>query len=229
MADLKLIFDLDDTLYPERDFAVGGFRSAARWAEAELGASVDVDRMVALLDDGHLGRLFAIVLAEAKPDHTPDDLKAFVRAYGKQQPDIRMFPDAVEALPHWHARTDLGLITDGHAPTQHAKIAALLLGERFSHIIATGSLGPDRAFHKPHPHAFQLMQAELGKAGDRFVYVGDNLSKDFVAPNALGWTSIWIDRPHHRHHRIHKSAIAPAGGEPQVTIHDLSELERLLK
>lgn len=228
MADLKLIFDLDDTLYPERDFAIGGFRAAARWAEQQLGVGVDVDRMTSLLDDGHLGKLFTIVLAEAKPDHSPDDLKGFVRAYGKQQPDIRLFPDAAAALPHWHARTDLGLITDGHAPTQHAKIAALLLGERFAHIIATGALGPERAFHKPHPHAFELMQAKLGKEGDRFVYVGDNLSKDFVAPNALGWTSIWIDRPHHRHHRIHKNASAPTGGEPHAVIQDLGELARVL-
>lgn len=228
MAELKLIFDLDDTLYPERDFAIGGFRAAAHWAETELGVAINVDRMVGLLDDGHLGKLFTIVLAEAKPDHTPDELKAFVRAYGRQKPALSLFPDAAAALPRWQARTALGLITDGHAETQHTKIAALLLGERFSHIIATGALGPDRAFHKPHPHAFELMQAKLGGMGDRFVYVGDNLSKDFVAPNALGWTTVWIDRPHHRHHRIHKNTSAPEGGKPQLIVHDLNELDLVL-
>ena len=88
-------------------------------------------------------------------------------------------------------------------------------------------LAPDRAFHKPHPHAFQLMQTALGNPGDRFVYVGDNLSKDFVAPNALGWTSVWIDRPSHRAHRIHKHAKAAPGGEPHHTVRDLNELKRL--
>ncbi len=228
MTATHLIFDLDDTLYAERDYAIGGFRAASTWAKAKLGADIDVDRMLALLDDGHLGKLFATVLAEARPDHTTDDLAAFVRAYGGQTPDISLFPDAAEALAHWQPRRQLGLITDGHAKTQHAKIAALSLASRFGHIIATGALGPDRAFHKPHPHAFELMETALGKAGDRFVYVGDNLSKDFVAPNALGWTSIWIDRPSHRPHRIHKHPSAPAGGEPHVVIHDLGELTRVL-
>ena len=32
--------DLDDTLYPERSFAISAFEEAGRWAEAELGAAV---------------------------------------------------------------------------------------------------------------------------------------------------------------------------------------------
>jgi putative hydrolase of the HAD superfamily len=58
--------------------------------------------------------------------------------------------------------------------------------------------------------------------------VGDNLAKDFVAPNALGWTSILIDRPSHRHLRIHKHTSAPAGGAPHETVQNLTELIRLL-
>lgn len=228
MPVTHLIFDLDDTLYAERDYAIGGFRAAAAWAQTALGVRVSVDRMVALLDEGHLGKLFSLALADAKADHSADDLKDFVRAYGQQKPQLQLFADAADALTHWQPRVKLGLITDGHAATQHAKIAALALTSRFRHIIATGALGPDRAFHKPHPHAFELMQTALGSPGDRFVYVGDNVSKDFVAPNALGWTSIWIDRPAHRAHRIHKHPAAPIGGEPQLTVHTLAELARVL-
>jgi len=177
-----------------------------------------------LLDDGHLGKLFPVVLGDAKPDHTADDLKAFIRAYGEHAPRLTLFDDAAAALDHWSGRTDMGLITDGHAPTQHSKIDALALKSRFAYIITTGALGPERQFHKPHPRAFELMQDKLGTAGDRFVYVGDNISKDFVAPNALGWTSIWIDRPAHRPHRIHKHVTPPTGGAPHETIDDLRAL-----
>jgi hypothetical protein len=38
MSDLVLVFDLDDTLYPEREFALSGFRAAGRWAAAEPSA-----------------------------------------------------------------------------------------------------------------------------------------------------------------------------------------------
>jgi putative hydrolase of the HAD superfamily len=228
MPRTHLIFDLDDTLYPERDYAIGGFKAAAAWARADLGAHVDTDHMAHLLDTGHLGRLFAIVLKAAKPDHTDADLKAFVRAYGRQTPALRLFEDAAAALDHWEPKTPLGLITDGHAPTQHSKISALKLAPRFREIIATGGLGPDRAFHKPHPRAFELIQVAIGEPGDRYVYVGDNLEKDFVAPNALGWTTVCIDRPAQRAHRIHKNKSAPPGGEPHETIDDLRQLETLL-
>ena len=73
------------------------------------------------------------------------------------------------------------------------------------------------------------MLAQLGVPGDRYVYIGDNLAKDFVAPNALGWSSVWVDRPAHRRHRIHKHTEAPTGGAPQYTVHDLGELERILR
>ena len=229
MPATHLIFDLDDTLYPERDYAIGGFRAAARWAERELGLAVSPDKMVALLDQGLLGQLFQQTLQEAKPSHSVDDLKAFVRAYGQHTPQLKLFDDAAAALDAWQHKSKLGLITDGHAATQHAKISALALASRFQHIIATGALGPDRAFHKPHPRSFDLMQTALGAPDDRFVYIGDNLSKDFVAPNALGWMSVWIDRPAHRAHRIHKHTAPPDGGAPQFVVHDLGELEGILR
>jgi putative hydrolase of the HAD superfamily len=228
MPRTHLIFDLDDTLYPERDYAIGGFRAAAAWARSDLGAEVDADQMAHLLDTGHLGHLFAMVLKAAKPDHTDADLKAFVRAYGRQTPSLRLFDDAVAALDHWQPRALLGLITDGHAQTQHAKISALELVPRFREIVTTGSLGPARAFHKPHPRAYEMIQAAIGERGDRYVYVGDNLEKDFVAPNALGWMTVCIDRPAQRAYRIHKNKTAPTGGVPHETIDDLRRLEKLL-
>ena len=55
MSGLVLVFDLDDTLYPERQFALSGFAAAGRWAEAELGIAGLAADMTRLLDGGHLG------------------------------------------------------------------------------------------------------------------------------------------------------------------------------
>ena len=78
MAKLRMIFDLDDTLYPEREFALCGFRAAALWAKSALDIDgLDAD-MTRLLDAGHLGRLFAMVLEEAfARAHTPEHVAAF--------------------------------------------------------------------------------------------------------------------------------------------------------
>ena len=58
MSGLVLVFDLDDTLYPERQFALSGFTAAGRWAAAELGIAGLAADMTRLLDGGHLGALF---------------------------------------------------------------------------------------------------------------------------------------------------------------------------
>ena len=223
MSNLKLVFDLDDTLYPERMFAISGFRAAAKWAEHELGVSGLFEPMLRLLDDGMLRQLFHIVLAEHAPHHRPAQLEAFIDAYRTHEPEIELFDDARTALDHFGALGPLGLITDGLHDVQSTKVRALGIEPRLTHIIYTYALG-GRAYAKPNPKAFELMKEAIGEPGDRFVYVGDNPAKDFVAPNALGWITVQIVRPG----GIHDATRIAEGGKPQHEIHSLNELRRLL-
>jgi putative hydrolase of the HAD superfamily len=227
MSDLVLVFDLDDTLYPERQFAHSGFQAAGRWAEAELGiAGLGAD-MTRLLDEGHLGQLFRMALAAKLPDHTPEHLAGLLEAYRSHQPQqLALFDDAAWALEHFAGQAKLGLITDGTHRVQAKKVEALGIAPRFRQIVFTDALG-GRAFSKPHPKSYEIVEAALGGDADRLVYVGDNPAKDFVVPNARGWTSIMIERPEHR--RIHADAQAAAGGAPQHMIASLTELPAILK
>lgn len=228
MTVLRIVFDLDDTLYPERAYALGGFHAAGEWARANLGVEGIADRLTTLLDEGHLGQAFRIALRELVPDHSEDHLKALLLAYGRHVPDLSLFTDARAALDSL-THTPIGLITDGHDKTQARKVAALGIAPRFHKIIYTGALGPDRAFHKPHPRAFELMEHALRQSRhDRFVYVGDNPAKDFIAPNAMGWTTILIDRPEHRATRIHPLTAPPPDGAPHITLTSLDALRRTL-
>jgi putative hydrolase of the HAD superfamily len=234
VSRLHIVFDLDDTLYPERDYALSGFRAAARWAGETLGLSAGevarmAERMTALLEEGHRGNLFGIALAEVRPDCTPEDVAGVHEAYRAHTPErLDLFADAVWALERYRladrAHGALGLITDGHLVMQSSKVAALGIASHFHEIVYTGGLGPGRTYFKPHPMAFERMVAAVGAQGDRFVYVGDNPSKDFVAPNAMGWLSVWVDRPG----GIHHGAPVAEGGTPQVTIRSLRELPEIL-
>jgi putative hydrolase of the HAD superfamily len=210
-----IIFDLDDTLYPERQFAHGCFRSAAAWAgeafalDARAVAKLETS-MVGYLARDMLGPLFSLALREAVPTATEDDLKRFVRAYGQATPAISLFPDAERFLSSAHGALAVGLITDGHAPTQAKKVGALDLATRFSNVIYTGALGPDR-----------------------FVYVGDNPAKDFLAPKAMGWTTVRVQRLALRDHElpIHAAArTAPPSQDhaPHHIIESLDDLGRVL-
>ena len=225
MPRLKLVFDLDDTLYPERQFAISGFRACERWLEQEHGHTGIVDEMTRLLDDGHMRALFDIVLRSRVPHSSEAMLEAFIDIYRWHEPEIGLYADAAHVLEHLEeAGEPLGLITDGQHEVQASKVRALRLEPRFAHIIYTGALG-GRAFSKPNPRAFELMEAALGQAGDRFVYIGDNPAKDFVAPNTRGWVSVQIHRPQ----RIHARAQTAEGGAAQHVIDSLAELPGLLE
>ena len=202
-----------------------GFRACERWLEQEHGHTGIVDEMTRLLDDGHMRALFDIVLRSRVPHSSEAMLEAFIDIYRWHEPEIGLYADAAHVLEHLEeAGEPLGLITDGQHEVQASKVRALRLEPRFAHIIYTGALG-GRAFSKPNPRAFELMEAALGQAGDRFVYIGDNPAKDFVAPNTRGWVSVQIHRPQ----RIHARAQTAEGGAAQHVIDSLAELPGLLE
>jgi putative hydrolase of the HAD superfamily len=226
MSRLHVVFDLDDTLYPERQYAIAGFVAAGRWAEAEFGVSGLADEMTGLLDAGMLGKLFATVLARHVPGHTPEQLRAFHEAYRScESPGLELFEDARRALDHYQRRGPMGLITDGTHRVQVKKVRALGIEKRFAKIVYTDALGKDRAYFKPHHRAYETMADALGDPSDRYAYVGDNPAKDFVAPNALGWVSVLVHRDHPRIPDV--TRVAP-GGAPRHTIRSLDELPAVL-
>jgi putative hydrolase of the HAD superfamily len=225
MSGLVLVFDLDDTLYPERQFALSGFKAAERWAAATLGIEGLAADMTRLLDEGHLGRLFAMALSARLPECTKEHLDGLLESYRNHEPELSLFDDAAWALTHFAGQAKLGLITDGTHHMQERKVAALGIAQHFHRIVYTHALG-GRAFSKPHPQSYEQMEQELGGGSARMVYVGDNPAKDFVVPNARGWTSVMVHRPGHR--RIHAAAQAAAGGAPQHTLQSLADLPALL-
>lgn len=222
---VHVIFDLDDTLYPEREHAHSGFRAAGRHAEAKWGVTGLADEMIRRLDEGHLGQVFPMSVAALVPDHTDAHIAEIRAAYRDHHPQINLFDDGRWALEHYGARAKLGLITDGNAGVQARKIGALKIAHHFEAKVLTGELGPDRAFHKPHPRAYELIEQQIGAPGDHYVYIGDNPAKDFVTPNARGWTSIQVMRDN----SIHDQGASVAGGAPQHTVHSLRELPEVLK
>jgi putative hydrolase of the HAD superfamily len=223
----NIVFDLDDTLYPEREFALSGFRACARYAATQwdVHAQLMTTEMTALLDSGHLGGLFKLTLEKHHPAATDGNLQSFIDAYRSHQPDLSLFEDAIIGLRYGASLGPIALITDGTDWVQRNKVQALDISSQFALIVYTGALG-GRAFHKPHPRAFELVEEALGGTDTRLVYVGDNPAKDFVSPNARGWLSVQVKRTKAG---IHDADAVADGGAPHHTISNLSELEDLIE
>jgi putative hydrolase of the HAD superfamily len=218
MNPITVVFDLDDTLYPEHDYVRSGLAAAGQHAADQWGLTDFTATCLTLFSAGQRGDIFDQALAQHRVKADPALILALVAAYRAHVPQLRLHADANAVLHRLAGRTPLGLITDGPAAVQEAKITALGLASRLDAVICTDKLG-GRTFWKPHPAAFEQMMRDL--PARTYVYIADNPAKDFVAPNGLGWHTIQIvraggeygDRP------------AAVGGEPQAIIHSLNALD----
>ena len=218
-----LVFDLDDTLYPERSHTVSALWAVARRFGPELASAERLHaRFCELLDGDARRRVFNVVLDELGRDDADELVPRMIEVYRACRPQLTLYPDAIAALERWSSRVPLGLITDGRVDLQQHKIDSLGIAERFGAVAITGRWG--EAFFKPHPRGFEEISRQLGVTGSRCAYVADNLAKDFVAPRQLGWRAIHIVRPD----GLYAGSPAPPGGEPDATVNSLDELDQVL-
>lgn len=214
-----VIFDLDDTLFAERDFAYSGFRAVAEAFADELGDPEAVAaRMRALYDTPDRGRVFDVIVKEAGRQADESLVTAMIAAYRHHLPAIGLLADVDGVLFQLQGICRLGVISDGFLVTQQNKVAALELTSRVEEIILTDLWG--RPFWKPHPRAFAEMAALFDVRPQQCVYVADNPAKDFIAPNKLGWQTVRIRRSD----GVYRDAPVAAGGEPRVTIEGMGQL-----
>ena len=217
-----IVFDLDDTLYPESAFVRSALSTAGRHAAKAWGlAGVDAEAL-RLFDSGHRRDIFqAAFMAVGHGELGESQASELLKVYRDHQPqDLPWYPDAKEIVPLLASGHKLELISDGYLPTQANKFRALQAGVWIPNPIFTESLG--REHWKPSPKAFEEVMRR--HPGARFVYVADNLGKDFVAPRALGWASVHIHRPE----GVHAQATPHAEGAPDITLATLTNLPAAL-
>ena len=215
-----IVFDLDDTLYPEPVFTFSGYEAVTREFADRLGTPTGalVSRMRGLFDTCDRGRVFDVIVAEAGAADVEALVPAMIETFRTHHSAIRLHPDADAALTRLRDRYWLGLISDGPLNMQNNKLDALNLRSRLDEIILTDEWG--RQYWKPHPRAFEEMSRRLGVPPAACTYVADNPAKDFVAPNALGWQTVFVRRSD----GIYADRRAPEGGEPGATVETLSGL-----
>lgn len=189
-----VVFDLDDTLYPERSFTFSGFDAVASWLRQRIECSFDpAQRMRDLYNGGQRRRVFDQVAGELDLPDAALLVPEMIRVYREHSPALELFADARAALATWNRDFRLGLISDGPLAVQRNKVAALALHQWLQHIILTDQWGTE--YWKPHPRAFQEAELRLGFSGSAGVYIADNCGKDFVAPRSRGWQTVWMRRP----------------------------------
>ena len=121
-----LVFDLDDTLYPELSYVHGGFRAVAAFLSPILRVPAEALAAGMITDEAEQGRgqVFDNVLRQ-HGRWSKTLVAACLRTYRQHRPELRLFPDAERCLRRF-AALPLYLVTDGHKEVPARKVAAQL-------------------------------------------------------------------------------------------------------
>ena len=178
-----VIFDLDDTLYSEKQYVKSGYKKIAEY----IGHQEAEEKLWNYFLEGKpaIDAYLKEIGAENKKAECLD-------IYRSQMPEINLY-DGVAELFQGLKENDIkvGIITDGRPEGQRNKIKALGLEELVDDIIITDELGGIQ-FRKPNDISFRIMQCRWRIPFEQIVYIGDNLAKDFQAPRQLGMQGIYI-------------------------------------
>lgn len=216
-----VLFDLDDTLYSEKEYVYSGFYAVAK--EISANRREKTEEYFSFLTQSYEQSSESVFdrFIEATPDLnvTISDL---LHLYHMHLPKISLYKDVLPCLKLMKGlQLKLGLITDGRSIQQRLKIEALDLDFWFDYIIVTDELG-GLEYRKPNPFAFKKMCEYFDVDLSEAVYIGDNPKKDFVIRN-YGMKTVRIVRKDN----LYQNEPYLNGITAQFTIESLAQLLQL--
>lgn len=182
---LCVAFDLDDTLYKERDFVMAGRSAVADVFSSIAGKSSEELIMMMNFADNAFDSLLAIPEIE----NSNIVIQDILQVYRNHEPELTLPEESRDVLYRLcKDNVYIGIITDGRIVTQWNKIKALGLDKivEQQNIIVSEEFGAD----KKSPKSFEYMMERC--PADKYIYVGDNPAKDFFQARKLGWNTVML-------------------------------------
>ena len=189
-----LLFDLDDTLYPERRFLLSGLAAVA----AEVQAWTRLDRrlvfrhLLAAVESEGRRHAFQSLCGAFGLD--PAIVPRLVRHYRSHQP--RLPRSTVRTLQSARRTWRTAVLTNGLPDVQRRKIAALGIADLVDAVLVASEWGSGRG--KPEPHGFLAALDRLGVEPAQAVFAGDDPACDVLGARALGLATIRVRTYAHR-------------------------------
>lgn len=218
-------FDLDDTLYKEIDYLKSAYREIASYAADYCRGCSDSPIILSVK------AYEAMLLAYKEGQNAFERLNAFLginlpisqylQIYRMHKPNIRLSKSAVSALNSLKSpECIIGLITDGRSVQQRNKVEALGLNRWImdEDLVISEEFGSE----KPTSANYEYFMKRYPES-DEFMYVGDNLKKDFIAPNALGWQTVCLKDDGMNIHKQDFTSVSTKA-MPKIIIEDLKNL-----
>lgn len=175
-----VIFDLDDTLYSEKEYIKSGYKAVSNY----FGGGYE-ERLWHFFKAGKpaIDELVREIGQEDERDKA-------IEIYRSHKPEIHLYDGVHEMIDELKSRgIKIGIITDGRPEGQKNKLEAL--GLNVDDVIITDELGGTQ-FRKPCDIAFRILITRWRLNSADVVYIGDNAGKDFQACRQIGMKCIWL-------------------------------------
>lgn len=226
-SGVAIVFDMDDTLYLERDYVRSGFRHVAEKVASTTGLA---PRHIAaylnhtLTELNSRGNNFDRLLERYPSVAQSWTIESLVREYRHHMPSIAMLPGMSSLLEELRALgAHLAIITDGFPEAQNRKLQALKAAGRVDKVIITDEYGI--AFRKPNSYSYVHIMSYFQSDPAACIYIGDNPVKDFLAPRAMGWLTVRLRQRYQLHVAVEPPSRMAA---PHIELHTVAQLRNLL-
>ena len=200
------VFDLDDTLYSERDFEKSGIEFVYH------NLSIKHISLETILNNRN--NWIELMINGSNNQIT---LQIVLDMYRNHFPNIHLYNDAKVFLEKLLLQgIEMSLITDGRSITQRNKLRALGIESFFKNIVISEEVNSE----KPSEYNFRMVM--YNTIAENYIYIADNPKKDFITPNKLGWTTICLlDRGQN----VHKQNFnIPSEYLPLISISSFEEI-----
>lgn len=178
MIQKTIVFDLDDTLISEIDYLKSAFQEIAEHIDPENKNLYN--EMFQWYQNKE--NVFLNLQNQYKNTKVSDLKNLYRNHFPNFNPKSKTRDLLIELKGRGHF---LGLITDGFSITQRNKIKALDIENLFDLIIISEEFGSE----KPDEANFKVFH-QFGTT--EYYYIADNVAKDFITPNKLGWTTVCL-------------------------------------
>lgn len=183
-----LVFDLDNTLYPEIEYVRSGFRSVADFLSNKIGVNreeIFADLMESLEKHGR-GKNFDYLVTK----YDGVDKEELIRIYRDHLPKIELKAKIKKYLEVLKKKHTLCLLTNGWPDVQKQKVKALGLEKFFDKIFYAQEDGEE--FKKPHRKFFDKIIEHYKLNPEEILMIGDDEEADMIGASRVGMQTFWI-------------------------------------
>ncbi|GLR64422.1 HAD family hydrolase [Marinospirillum insulare] len=188
-----IIFDLDDTLYLEKDYVLSGFQAVAK----HLAKHYKLDQKTCYQflaahfakqgRDKIFNHLYQAFSQQLSHKSEANCIQELVTVYRQHQPKIILETWVYKALEELKSKgIKLGLLTDGLPLMQQNKVTALMLEKHFDQIVYSWEINQP----KPSTLGINYLLQKLGSKAQNTLMLGDNPIHDLEPALALSMPCI---------------------------------------